>query len=176
VRAEFINGEVIVQTAARDNHTISIRSIGRILDLFVTTRKLGVVRTEQALTGFDRNDYAPDICFWENRKAATVNRETTVYPVPDLIAEILSASTERFDRGAKFEDYAANAVSEYWIVDPDEKSIEQYIERQGKYELRGKLIPGQNVQSIAIAGLEMPVNAAFDEEENLAMLRQILTK
>lgn len=31
------------------------------------------------------------------------------------------------DRGIKFIDYALHGISEYWIIDPDKKTIEQYI-------------------------------------------------
>src|SRR5947209_6603888 len=64
VRSEFINGEVVKEVAARDKHTTAVRNVGRLADVFVETGKLGAVRTEQALTGFTRNDYCPDICFW----------------------------------------------------------------------------------------------------------------
>ena len=57
VRAEFINGEVVIQMTARDEHTTTIRNLGRLLDIFVQIRQLGAVRTEQALTDFVRNDY-----------------------------------------------------------------------------------------------------------------------
>jgi Uma2 family endonuclease len=86
---------------------------------------------------------------------------------------VLSRSTESRDRGVKFEDYAAHGVREYWIIDPDNQIIEQYIERQGRYELAGKFNQG-NIRGVVIEGLDMPVNAAFDQQANLAALRTLL--
>jgi Uma2 family endonuclease len=171
--AEFINGEVIVQMTARDKHMTTVRNIGRLLDIFVETHHLGVIRTEQALTGFSRNDYAPDICFWKSNKSAAFVGDTTIYPIPDFIAEVLSPSTEVRDRGVKFEDYAAHGVSEYWIVDPEGQTIEQYLERQGHYELAAKSSAG-SLRGVVIEGLEMPLLAAFDNQANLAALRKLL--
>ena len=43
---------------------------------------------------------------------------------PDLIIEILSPSTARHDRITKFHQYQKADVKEYWIVDPDTKSVQ----------------------------------------------------
>src|SRR5205823_5344562 len=140
---------------------------------FSETRQLGVICTEQALTAFPRNDYGPDICFWLKATSDGFTGDTTIYPVPDFVCEVLSPRTEARDRGVKFEDYAAHGVREYWIVDPATETIEQYLERGGHFELVGKFKDGV-IRSVAIEGFELPVRAAFDEQENLAALRVIL--
>jgi Uma2 family endonuclease len=131
------------------------------------------VRTEQALTAFPRNDYAPDICFWSTAKATSIAGTTTVYPVPDMVCEVLSDRTEARDRGVKFEDYAAHGVGEYWIVDPKGATIEQYVVHEGRYEPLGKVREGA-IRSAVIPGFEMPVRAAFDDQANLTALRELL--
>ncbi len=174
VRAEFINGEVITQMSSRDRHMLSVDYIAALVKLFVRSRKRGAVRVEQALTEFPRNDYAPDICFWSTAKSLHFTGETMLYPVPDFICEVLLPSTEGRDRGVKFEDYAAHGVSEYWIVDADRRTIEQYISRDGIYQLAGKFTEGL-ICSTVIGGFEMPVAAAFDDETNLEAQRKLLT-
>ncbi len=46
---------------------------------------------------------------------------------PDLIIEILSPSTKRHDRIIKHNLYQCAKVREYWIVDPNDKTVEVYI-------------------------------------------------
>ncbi len=58
-----------------------------------------------------------------------------VYGAPDLIVEVLSPSTARRDRGDKKTLYEQHGVQEYWIISPDEKSVEVYLLKDGKYEL-----------------------------------------
>jgi len=173
IRAEFINGEVMVQMTARDFHTTTVYNLARLLGTFVQMHRLGELRSEQALTGFTRNDYAPDICFWTPEKAAAITAKTTVYPVPDFIAEVLSPSTESRDRGVKLEDFAAHGVSEYWIIDPETRTIEQYLLQNGQYSAPLRISEGA-ICSTAIAGFEMDVNAAFDPQANLVALQKIL--
>ncbi len=46
---------------------------------------------------------------------------------PDMIIEILSPSTARADRFLKFNLYEKNGVTEYWLVDPEQKIISVHI-------------------------------------------------
>ena len=56
------------------------------------------------------------------------NRRTTNFlGVPRFIMEVLSDSTEQYDRTEKMELYKKVEVSEYWIVDWRKKQVEIYI-------------------------------------------------
>lgn len=76
-------------------------------------------------------------------------------------------------RGVKFEDYAAHGVSEYWLVDPEAETIEQYVLAEGGYELAVKVKTG-TVASVVVPGFEIPVRAVSNDKEHLAVLQTIL--
>jgi Uma2 family endonuclease len=95
------------------------------------------------------------------------------FPAPDFVAEVLSATTEKTDRGVKFEDYAEHGVSEYWLVDAQAEHIEKYRLRGGRFVAAGIFRKG-NIASHVIAGLEIPVVAVFHREANLRALRRLL--
>jgi Uma2 family endonuclease len=52
---------------------------------------------------------------------------------PDLIIEILSPSTAQRDRLIKFNRYLEAGVREYWIVDPDTRSVQVHILDHGRF-------------------------------------------
>ena len=52
---------------------------------------------------------------------------------PDLIVEILSSGNSKKEMNIKFDLYEENAVLEYWIVEPHQKSILIYTLQNGKY-------------------------------------------
>ena len=120
-----------------------------------------------------RNDYEPDLCYFRAERAAEFTAQQRRFPAPDFIVEILSPSTAAVDRGVKFEDYAAHGVEEYWLVDPTQGVMEQYLLQGGEYELVFKADSGL-LRSV-VAGFVVPVAALFDETANLAALAAILT-
>jgi Uma2 family endonuclease len=52
---------------------------------------------------------------------------------PDFVAEIISPSTAKYDRITKFRKYQIAGVREYWIVDPDTKTVQVCILENGRY-------------------------------------------
>jgi Uma2 family endonuclease len=50
-----------------------------------------------------------------------------IHGVPDIVVEILSEATRKRDLGIKADRYLSNGVKEYWIIDPDEKTIALWI-------------------------------------------------
>lgn len=95
------------------------------------------------------------------------------FPVPDLVVEVLSSSTEVRDRGVKFEDSEAHGVAEYWIVDADGQTVEQYLCREGVFQLQLKSGSGE-ISSSTIPGFTIPIRALFDPTENLACLQRLM--
>jgi len=174
IKAEFINGEVIVQTPAKKRHTAASINLTALLDAYVESHDLGFVGAETALVSLTRNDYLPDICFFGQEKTKQLSPDQVKYPAPDFIVEILSPSTASKDRGIKFEDYAYSGVQEYWLVDPQEQTLEQYVLRNESYELILKLKSG-SITSAAIAGFSIPVEAIFDRKLKNQVLASILT-
>lgn len=58
-----------------------------------------------------------------------------IHGAPDLIVEVLSPSTAKNDKGYKKDLYESTGVKEYWIADPNMRSIEVYLLSNGKYSL-----------------------------------------
>ena len=58
-----------------------------------------------------------------------------IYGTPSLIVEVLSHGTEKRDRGYKKDLYESCGVGEYWLVDPEGKTVEVYLLENGKYRL-----------------------------------------
>ena len=56
---------------------------------------------------------------------------------PDLVVEITSDSTMKKDYNEKFNLYEENGVQEYWIVNPDSKSMEIFTKVEDKFESVG---------------------------------------
>lgn len=173
-KVEFINGEVIVHSPVKLRHTAANKRLLVLLDAHVQRHDLGFVGMEKMMISLTRNDYEPDICFFDKAKADQFTPDQMRFPAPDFIVEVLSESTQANDRGVKFDDYAAHGVGEYWLIDPETETAEQYRLQGHSYELIMKAKTGL-LESFVVAGFTIPVRAIFDPQENQRALAQILS-
>lgn len=172
-KVEFIGGEVVMHSPARNKHLDVTLRISTLLSAYTKVRDLGEVKVEKCLCVFPRNDYEPDVVFFTKAKSSLLSADTLKFPVPDLAVEVLSHSTQQRDRGVKFEDFAANGVGEYWIVDTDESVIEQYRLVGGEYELVIKSTSGR-LSSQIVDAFVVEIEAFFDDTKYLETLRHLL--
>ncbi len=68
---------------------------------------------------------------------------------PDLIIEILSPSTQRHDRLTKYNLYERAGVPEYWIVSPDERTVQVSVLTGGRYRVC-ELYTAQDVAKVHV--------------------------
>lgn len=169
VKAEFINGQIVMHSPVKERHWTTVGNIYRLMSWYALKKKLGRVASEKALISLIRNDYEPDVCFWKQEKASQFTADQMKLPAPDLVIEVLSKGTARRDRGVKFTDYAANGIAEYWIVNPGKQTIEQYeldpdLE---EYAHVGTFLNSQEIESKQVMGFRVPVLSLFNEQANM---------
>lgn len=162
VKAEFILGEIVYHSPIYGRHWMASTQITRRLLPYVYDKKLGMVGYEKVMIRLTRNDYEPDICFWNNEKAADFGPKQSAFPAPDFVVEILSDSTKDRDYGLKKDDYARHGVREYWIVDTEAQTVEQYLLSGTDYQLAQKLKDGL-LTSDVITGFTIGVKDIFSE-------------
>ncbi|MEL7159605.1 MAG: Uma2 family endonuclease [Bacteroidota bacterium] len=179
VKAEFINGEIIMHSPAKRRHNQATHCINTLLGLYTSVNTLGEVTVEKALVELERSDVEPDVCFWYKEKAASFTDEMNVYPPPDLVVEVLSKSTQGRDRGEKKDAYEADGVREYWIVDPKARTLELYElakNKHGKmvFHLRDTFGVEQSFTSLLLPGFTVPLRAFFEPEARDKAVRELL--
>lgn len=93
-------------------------------------------------------------------------RGSTFIDAPRFVMEVLSESTEKYDRGEKMELYRQQEVDEYWIVDWRKKRVEIYnldYDREGRPQFYpGKIITEENKEELQITHFPH-LNITFDE-------------
>jgi Uma2 family endonuclease len=161
-KAEFILGEIIYHSTVYGRHWMASNNITRWLLPYVYDNRLGKVGYEKVMVRLTRNDYEPDICFWKKEKSAQFQQKQSAFPPPDFVVEILSDSTKERDYGIKMTDYALHGVQEYWIVDVEHETVEQYLLDGNAFQLAQKLKDGV-LESEVISGFRMRIKEIFTE-------------
>jgi len=175
-KAEFINGEIIIHSPVKKFHNQINGNLYKIIDTYVVENNIGFVGIEKILIQCTRNDYEPDLCYFNKEKSKKFKNEQSLFPIPDMIIEVLSKGTEKRDRGIKFEDYQNHGVKEYWIIDPKKNIIEQYVlNKKGNYEMVLKSNSG-DIKPTTINGLIIPIQSIFDDILTHKFVRSIFKK
>src|SRR3990167_1134525 len=125
-RYELIEGELYMTPSPITNHQRISRKIEFLLEKFVTENDLGeVFYAPYDVYLDDENVVQPDIMFISKGRSKIIG-EKNLQGAPDLVVEILSESTAYRDLIQKKKLYAKFGVKEYWIVVPEEKTIDIY--------------------------------------------------
>ena len=74
----------------------------------------------------DKDILVPDLAGWRRERMPELPDEPYATLAPDWACEVLSKSTEAFDRSGKLPIYARESVKHVWLVDPDVKTLEVF--------------------------------------------------
>jgi Uma2 family endonuclease len=66
---------------------------------------------------------------------------------PDVVIEVLSKGTRRFDRMRKLGKYERNGVREAWLVDPDAQTVTVFAAEGGKWITEHSVLFGEAIPS-----------------------------
>lgn len=137
-RAELINGSLYMSLAPTLGHqNVIFTLIGQFYN-YINKEKNGSVFVSPVDVYLDqKNAVQPDIVFVSIERKIIL-KEDGIYGAPDLIIEVLSPGTKKFDLDKKRKIYEKNRVKEYWIVDPISKESLGFRLKNSKFILLKK--------------------------------------
>ena len=152
-RWELINGAAYAMAAPTMAHQAALLEIARQLGNFLRGKPCRVfVAPFSVRLNADEDDdtvVEPDILVVCDEKKLEDGKG--VVGAPDFIVEVLSPSTAKHDLFRKFALYQDAGVREYWIADPEDKSLMAYLLRSGRYS--GTMY-GKNEDAVKVEVLE----------------------
>ncbi len=125
-RYEIIDGNAYMVPAPLTRHQRIIFNLTQMFTEYLNVKPLGdlwIAPVDVVLT--DHDIVQPDLLFISKERKSIVT-EANVQGAPDWVCEILSPSSIEKDRDLKLKLYSRHGVKEYWIIDPDTRSIEVY--------------------------------------------------
>ena len=137
-KSEYIDGEMFAMSGASWRHNVIVTNIVRLLGNQLLGGPCAVVSQDQRVATDQRRHYTyPDVVVVCDPPQFVDDQFDTVTN-PSLIVEVLSDSTEKYNRGAKFERYrAVPSLAEYMLVSQDRLHVELYTRQvRGEWILR----------------------------------------
>jgi Uma2 family endonuclease len=124
-RHELIDGRVYAMTGGTQNHSEIKLNIGSLVKPHLRGSRCRVFNSDLKVNILNTSNYTyPDLSVTCDDR----DRENAMYiTYPCLIVEVLSDSTEAYDRGKKFEKYRRNPnLVDYVLASSDEMAIDIY--------------------------------------------------
>ena len=164
---ELSDGNIEVIELPTWFHQLILMRLFRALDGFVSQHKLGwIVFAPLPIRLWPGKIREPDLMFMS---AAHRDRIGTYWGVPDLAVEILSPSTAMKDREVKRLEYAQAGIVEYWIIDPEAKTVEVLTksEQSSVYDRSALFREGDALTSGMFLELSLSLADLFADEPSL---------
>lgn len=111
----------------------------------------------------------PDVVILREEHLALTQRRLTItldMPPPRLIAEVMSPGKANRERDLihKRAQYAALGVPEYWLLDPDAKTVTVLTLETDGYQAVGTFSGSESIQSPELTGLSITVDQLFETD------------
>ncbi len=106
----------------------------------------------------DRRGVMPDVQFYRGGNTAPATQDAgLVSGRADLVVEIISPSSHRYDRVTKLRWYASLGVPEYWIIDPEARTLEQLVLHGEGYTIAASCADDELFAPTTFDGLSVPL-------------------
>ncbi|MCX7851962.1 MAG: Uma2 family endonuclease [Caldilineales bacterium] len=164
-RSEYRDGEIVAMAGATVNHN---QIVGNLYTALRTRmeRSCRVFATDLRLFVKRHGFYTyPDVMVICGRLQFAPGRMDTVTN-PVLIVEVLSPSTEAYDRGRKFEFYRSlESLQEYVLVDQDRFLVEHYRRREDGTWLLTTCERPDDILHLPALGVDLPLAVIYERVE-----------
>lgn len=150
-RHEFVGGQILGMAGAEPEHNQIVHNLHVALDLALRARRCRIAGADQRVRIEATGDYVyPDVVVTcaEARYVEPAPRSLTN---PELVIEVLSPTTEAYDRGAKWAAYqTVSSLRDYVLVSTERRRIEHYRRTADGWGLRvvtdGEWVVGDDVR------------------------------
>ncbi|RLC66448.1 MAG: Uma2 family endonuclease [Chloroflexi bacterium] len=159
---EVIYGRLLMNPAPSPTHQRIISELLTAIKIFLRQHPVGEVfpaPTDVVIPG-KAEPVQPDLVFVAAERMDIVTQRA-IEGVPDLTVEVLSPTNWLDDRRTKFALYAEIGVREYWIVDPDQRTVEVFSLQEGRYALVDRYGSDDTLRSDILPGFEVAVASFF---------------
>jgi Uma2 family endonuclease len=168
LRHELIDGEHHVSPAPGTKHQQVLVNLAGLLFAYLREHRRGhflIAPFDVVLSQFDA--VQPDLLYASHDRLRRRLNERHLAGAPELVVEVLSASTRRIDEGPKHRLYERYGVSEYWLIDAERETVRVYRLEGDRLDLGAELSRSrgsadQVLSTALLPGLQIPLADLFD--------------
>lgn len=160
---QLVNGEVVVNPPRRRHDRIAFHLAHRLAE-WVESFGHGEAGVALGWTADAQSYFVPDAWWVRDAKRLTENALLTV-GYPDIVIEVRSPSTWRYDIGPKRTAYQQAGVAELWFVDLDSETVvvnRQSLPDAPQFDVLLELGRGEALVSPLLRRFAITIDELFD--------------
>ena len=161
---EFFNGKLIEMAGASYNHNRiaknAVLSLEKQFEQHNTNHETTLSDTKVPSFLKGKNFFYPDVVIVDG-KPIYVDEFEDIIANPQILIEVLSESTESFDRGDKFQSYKnIKYLQEYILISSDKRCIEQFYRDENGHWQTGQVI-NKGVLTLKIMSFQLSIEDIY---------------
>jgi Uma2 family endonuclease len=162
-RSEYRNGAIVPMTGGTPNHNRISGNLYITLTLGLKPRPYATFHVDQRLWIPAVNIYTyPDVMVLPQPVELQAGRKDTVVN-PCFMAEVLSESTQNYDRGEKFVAYRTiDRFQEYLLIDQYRIHVEHHVRTAAHQWLFSEYDDPEVLLSLKTLGLQVEISALYE--------------
>lgn len=137
---EIINGMIYTQARPAPKHARASSTLGTEIGSPFDRGRNGPggwwILDEPELH-LGKHVFVPDLAGWRREHMPKLPEAAWFELAPDWVAEVLSPATARKDRVLKMPLYAELGIKYCWLIDPDMRTLEAYVNEGGRWVVLG---------------------------------------
>jgi len=158
-RHEFHDGEIFAMTGARRIHGRVVSNLSRRLSEALDGSPCQVFSEGMKVQVGDDTILYPDVFVTCDRGDLATEQ---IFRAPMLVVEVLSPSTQSYDRSRKFAFYRRiPALQEYMLVDPDTRRVEAFRRNADDQWVLHDMSDGDVLEAASV-GARITLSDVFD--------------
>ena len=164
-RYELIEGELYVSSSPGFFHQDILGNIYTAFRDYLRSNPIGKITLGVGVIFDDFNGVIPDFVYFSHERRKDILKGERFCGAPEIVVEILSpgASNERRDRQVKRTLYSSRGLDEYWIVNPESRTVEVHRKRkEGGLEFIANQQESDDLTSPLLAGFRTRVATLFE--------------
>ncbi len=163
-KLELIHGVLYMSPMPDWRHSTIVAKINQKLFAYIINSKLGgqLFYPRAGIKTGTHTWVEPDLFYLSSELLNSLAGE--IPHTADIVIEVLSLSTEKYDKTTKADTYEALNIRELWLVDPQDKTIEirENLSSNKKWEKRVVFEIGDTLQSKILEGFELLIDEVFE--------------
>jgi Uma2 family endonuclease len=163
---ELVDGELVEVEVPTRTHERIVAQVIALLSHWAWDRNAGEVLASSYKVRIDeRRGTMPDVQFYRSGNLPQGQELGLERGRPDLVVEVISPSSRSKDSVRKLHSYAAIGVPEYWLIDPEARTLERLVLREGAYSIVEALEGNAIFQPDSFEGFVLPLGRLWGEPD-----------